>query len=297
VSKVLLEKHGRIARVILNTPDHRNAWEWPRLVEDGLTAQFRAHMDDVADDDDIGVVIISGRGPVFSTGADLTKVGFLYGMGTGQPGERRPSQRVRLRRDRDLLELYKYVLTFPKVTIAQVHGFATGMSFAMISVCDLAVAASDAKLSRVDQRVGLAGNAIDTTNLILTIGMKRALGMLLTGATVSGDEAVEIGLVNAAVPESDLEAEAMALADRVVAMPLDGIVISKAMRIQTYHMLGLLQGLDLHTIGHTLFTNLRWEPGEFNFFRERREGDTKSAWRQRDEHYDSAAEPSAGDST
>lgn len=292
--KVLLERHGRIARLVLNTPHNRNAWDWPKLVKGGLTEQFRNHMDDLAEDDSVGVVIIAGNGPVFSTGADLTKVGFLYGMGTGQPGERRPSQRIRLRRDRDLLELYRYVMTYPKVTIAQVHGFATGMSFALISCCDLAVAADDARLSRVDQRMGLAGNSIDTTSLILTIGLKRAMGLLLTSDTLSGAEAAEIGLVNQSVPAGDLAEAAMALAERVVAMPLDGIAIGKAMRIQAYHTLGLLEGLDLHVLGHTLFTNLRWEDGEHNFFRERREVDTKHAWRSRDDHYGSSgAEPAS----
>lgn len=286
--KVLLERHGRIARLILNTPHNRNAWDWPKLVKGGLTEQFCDHMDALSEDDGVGAVIIAGNGPVFSTGANLTKVGFLYGMGTGQPDERRPSQRIRLRRDRDLLELYRYVMTYPKVTIAQVHGFATGMSFALISCCDLAIAAEDAKLSRVDQRMGLAGNSIDTTSLILTIGLKRAMGLLLTSDTLSGAEAAEIGLVNRAVPAAQLAEEALALAERVVAMPLDGIAIGKAMRIQAYHTLGMLEGLDLHVLGHTLFTNLRWEEGEYNFFRERREADTKHAWRGRDDHYGGA---------
>jgi enoyl-CoA hydratase len=290
MEKVLCEKDGRIARVILNTPENRNAWDWPKLVEGGLTDQFRRHMDDLADDDDVGAVIISGNGPVFSTGADLTKVGFLYGIGTGDDGKRRPSQRIRLRRDRDLLELYRYLLTYPKVTIAQVHGFATGMSFALISCSDLAVVAEDARLSRVDQRMGLAGNSIDTTNLILTIGLKRAMGLLLTSDTLSGVEAAEIGLVNAAVPADQLEAEAEKWAQRVVSMPLDGIVIGKFVRIQAFHSLGMLQGLDLHVLGHTLFTNLRWEEDEYNFFRERRETDTASAWRDRDAHYDAAGD-------
>jgi enoyl-CoA hydratase len=283
--KVICEKDGRIARVILNTPENRNAWDWPKMVEDGLTAEFQKHMDDLAEDDDVGAVIISGNGPVFSTGANLEKVGFLYGMGTGKDGKRRPSQRIRLRRDRDLLELYRYLLTYPKVTIAQVHGFATGMSFALISCSDLAVVAEDARLSRVDQRMGLAGNSIDTTNLILTIGLKRAMGLLLTSDTLTGTEAAEIGLVNTAVPEAELAAEAERWAQRVVSMPLDGIVIGKFVRIQAFHSLGMLQGLDLHVLGHTLFTNLRWEEDEYNFFRERRESDTANAWRRRDAHY------------
>ena len=285
MSKVICEKNGRIARVILNTPENRNAWDWPRMVEDGLTAQFTEHMDAIADDDDIGVVIISGNGPVFSTGANLTKVGFLYGMGDGTDGKRRPSQRIRLRRDRDLLNLYRYLLTYPKITIAQVHGFATGMSFAMISCCDLAIAAEDAKLSRVDQRMGLAGNSIDTTNLILTIGLKRAMGLLLTSDTLTGTEAADIGLVNTAVPEEELQAETDRWAERAASMPLDGIAIGKFVRIQAFHSLGMLQGLDLHVLGHTLFTNLRWEEDEYNFFRERREDGTKEAWRRRDDHY------------
>lgn len=169
---VLYEKTGRVARVTLNSPANLNAFQFPHH-PGGMTQEFVKKMQLAADDDDVTAVIIDGNGRGFSAGADVKHIGFVYGMGTGQPGERRASQRIRLQRDGELMEFYRWVMLFPKITIAQVHGVCIGLGFLLVSCCDLCVAADDARFMRTDQRMGLAGNALDFNHMVLNMGLDR----------------------------------------------------------------------------------------------------------------------------
>lgn len=283
--KIVYEKSDHIATITFNVPDKHNPFQFPRE-EGSMTKEIVDALDDAAEDDEVKVVVFRGSGPSFSSGADLTHVGFVYGMGTGQKDERRPSQRIRLKKDSELMGFFKQVFLHPKVTIAQVHGHCIGLAFLLVSFCDLAVAAEDARLSRSDQRLGFAGNAGDFNVLAFNIGLKRTMKLLLTGETLSGTEAEAIGLVNQAVPEDQLESETRTLAGKVASMPRDGIAIAKAMRSLHYDSLGITRGLDLHVVGHTMHTNLRWESDEYNYFRERRDKGAKAAYKERDELFE-----------
>ena len=284
---VLYQKEGRIARVTLNSPKNLNAWTFPRH-PGGMTAAFIEKMNLAAEDDDVTVVIIDSSGRAFSSGADVTHVGFVYGMGNGKDDKRRPSQRIRLKLDDELMGFYKWLFLFPKVTIAQVNGVCLGLGFIITSFCDLCVAAKDAKLMRTDQRLGVGGNSLDFNNLVANIGLKRTMKFLLTGGTLSGEEAEKWGLINDAVEPSELRAKTLELAQQVACQPRDGIAIGKAVRKLNFESLGLLQGIDIHHMGHTMFTNLRWEEDEFNYFRERREQGAKEAFRKRDARFEVA---------
>lgn len=283
--RVLYREEGRVARLTLNSPENLNAWQFPRH-EGGMTIEFREKLRRAREDDDITTVLIDAAGPSFSSGADVTHIGHVYGIGDGKADKRRrPSQRVRLQRDDELVSFYREVMLFPKITIAQVQGVCLGLGFILVSCCDLAVAAEDARFMRSDQRMGLAANSMDFNHLVLNIGLKRTLWLLLTGGTLSGTQAAEWGLVNQAVPADELAETAQALAHQVSLLPRDGVAMGKALRVLNYDALGLTQGMDLHQIGHTLFTNIRWEEDEFNYFRERREQGHRSAYQARDAYY------------
>ena len=282
--RVLYEKQGRIARLTLNSPENLNAWQFPRH-EGGMTREFADRMAEIADDDDVTVVVIDANGKAFSSGADVKHIGHVYGMGTGDDGKRRPSQRIRLQRDNELVNFYRDVFLFPKVTIAQVHGVCLGLGFILVSCCDLAVAADDARFMRTDQRLGLAANSIDFNHLVHNIGLKRTLGLLLTGDTLSGTQAADLGLINEAVSAEELAARTSELAEQVALMPRDGIAMAKALRELNFDSLGLTQGFAVHRVGHTMFTNIRWESDEFNYFRERRDRGAREAYQARDARY------------
>jgi len=286
-TKIIYEKEGNIAKITLNDPDHRNVTDWPG--QEGITDQFHYALHDAEFDDDIKVVVIKGAGKDFQAGHDLNEVGYIYGMGTGKDDKRRASQRIRYSVDKGFFhDTQQKILLHPKITICQCHGNCLGSGVYYPLLSDLAVAATDAKFATVEQRLGFAGSGSQVALLMMNIGIKRALGMLLTGAKISGEEAARIGLVNKAVPPDQLDDEVQKLAESMALLPRDGIAIGKATRRLIYEGWGLTNGLVY--ISHAMFTNLRWEPDEYNFFKERRDKGTKDGFKARDKRYKGKAE-------
>jgi len=286
LDKIIYEKDGNIARITLNYPEKLNAFDFPG--QGGIMDQLYFVLDKASEDDDIKVVVIKAAGRAFCVGHDLTKVGFIYGFGEGKPGERRPSQRTRLNIDRHWFIDHHLARLFlhPKITIAQIHGYCIGEGVMITCFADLAVTSEDAQFGSTEQRLGFAGSGVPYINaLILTVGFKRALDLLLTGRMISGKEAEEIGLVNKAVTSDKLEEEVNALAKSMTLLPRDGIAIGKATRHIVYNKLKLLSGFIPGYYSHTFFTNLRWEPDEYNFFKERRDKGAKAGFHERDKRY------------
>ena len=280
---VLYEKDEAVARITLNRPEKLNVFDFPG--QGGILDEFYTALGESEEDDDVKVVVIRGAGRSFCAGHDLDTVGHVYGMGTGAPGERRASQRVRLKIDRRWMEHHLKLLLFPKVTIAQVQGHCVGEGSIIMESCDLAVVANDAQISHAEQRLGFAGSGLNLLPLYLTVGMKRARELLITGRTISGEEAVQMGLANRAVPIDQLDEAVAELCRQIVLLPADGIAIGKASTHWILDILGATSGLVQGYVTHTLFTNLRFEPGEYNFFRERRDTGTRSAFHGRDQRY------------
>ena len=282
---VLYEKEGNIGRITLNRPEKLNAWDFPG--QGGLTDQFYEMLKVPEADDDVKVIIIKAAGRAFSSGHDLTTVGFIYGMGTGKPGERRASQRVRYRMDRKwLVGGHMSLLYSPKITIAQVQGQCIGEGLALAMCCDIAIAADDAQLGHTEQRLGFSGTGIGTIPLLmLSVGVKRGRELLLSGRKVSGTEAAAMGMVSKSVPPDKLEEEVENYAKAVCLLPRDGLAIGKAFTELVYDTMGITHGFVSGYIGHTAFTNLRWEEDEYNFFKERRDKGVKTGFHGRDDRF------------
>ena len=163
---IIYEKSDYIARITLNRPKTLNAM-CPELSDDISRA-----IKDVNEDDDVKVVIFKGAGRALSAGADLSKVGFVYGWKEPKPGAkaRRPSLRVRLHFDRRTFwEQSQELLLCQKLTIVQAHGFLLGASLDLFLNCDLLIASEDCKLGHVEERLGLAGNTISPILVLLRI--------------------------------------------------------------------------------------------------------------------------------
>jgi enoyl-CoA hydratase/carnithine racemase len=190
---------GRIWRLTLNRPDARNAVSTPMLEE--LT---RA-LDEAATEPEARVILLSGEGRDFCAGSDL---GELHEAAGGPDGMRyvRP------------LELFlTAVVQHPLPVIASIHGAALGAGCQIAVACDLAVAAVDSRLGIPSSRLGVVIGFENVERLALAVGLKRASEMLLTGREVSGEEAVEWGLVNLAVPPGELRTRSERLAEEIVA--------------------------------------------------------------------------------
>jgi enoyl-CoA hydratase len=272
---VLYEKENHIARVIFNRPEKLNALnpEMYKLLMDYLELA-RA-------DDDVKVVIIKGAGKSFNAGHDLSRTGFVSGFGYGASAfgegaaERNKSQRTRLRNDFDnLIRRWRYILLFPKVTIAQVHGYCIGAGRHIAEACDLTLVADDAKISWEDQRHGHAeGSELWS---MLHLGPKKSRELHLTGATLSGKEAADLGWASRSVPLDKLESETERIARIIALQPRDGIAIGKAQRQMEFEALGIAHSGTAAVI-HTLFTNIHFEDDEVNFYKDRHDLGVKEA--------------------
>ena len=283
---VILEKSALVARLILNRPAKHNALRFADL--DTLVAKLH----EAEDDDDIKVIILKGRGKSFCSGHDYDDAVKAYGLekpqSTAGDGAkpRRPSQRARLRQDRRLGENYMAFQYSAKPVIAQVHGACMGAGLYLVELVDLAIASHGAKLSHSSQRLGLAGNTWHLNTQILMYGPKKARELMLLGEEFDGRQTEQMGLVNRAVPEAELESTVEAWAQRIAQHPRDALVTGKAMHNMALDSLGGSQQFLRGTVGHTLGTNLRIEADEFNFLRERGKSGTSAAFKKRDEQFE-----------
>ncbi|MBM6404807.1 p-hydroxycinnamoyl CoA hydratase/lyase [Phycicoccus sp. CSK15P-2] len=188
------------ATITFNRPDKKNAMN-PQMHLDMNTA-----LDALEERRDLKVLVITGSGNSFSAGMDLEEC-FL------QPFE---DADLFYRTNLAALKWFQRLKAFPLVTIAQVNGYAFGGGFEVTGLCDLAVAAEDVKfgLSEINFGIFPAGGA--TWAVTHNMPRKQALYYILTGATLTGTEAAQYGLVNQAVPAEELEAAVDAMVARIV---------------------------------------------------------------------------------
>ncbi len=274
-------EEGSMVTLTMNKPETLNALniEFSREIDEALTK--------VEQDDDVKVVVLKGAGKAFSAGYDLGRVYFVYGGGTGKPEDksRRPSQRSRLAYDRWRSESLRRIFLLDKITIAQVHGYCIGGGLYMSLCCDMTIAAEDAKIGHSEQRLGFSGTMYVFPIEVALIGQKRARELLLTGKLIDGKEAERIGLVNQVVAADQLEAETRKLARSMTLLPRDGIAIGKATARLAYDSMGLSSAFGQGYLGHTMFTNTRFEPDEYNFIKRRRDVGLREAVKERDARY------------
>ena len=191
---VRLEREGPLARLVLNRPEQRNA------VSSSMLAALSAALTQLATDEEVRVVVLSGAGPDFCAGADFAELSEARASSSGvQYGEA-------------FEEVLRAIATHPVPVIAQVHGAALGAGCQLTVACDLAVAAEDARLGIPSARLGIVINYENVERLVLAVGPKRAGEILFTGRVVSGTEAAQWGLINRAVPAEEVEARAEELA-------------------------------------------------------------------------------------
>ncbi|WP_263144919.1 enoyl-CoA hydratase/isomerase family protein [Pseudomonas sp. RIT-PI-AD] len=253
------------------------------------------HIDTAERDDDVRVIIFRSEGRDFSTGHDLAQVGGAeYGF-SKDPKARRPSQRARLHFDKRHVEQFRQIFYCVKPTLSLVQGWCVGAGLYIVEASDLAIAARDAKIGHPEQKMGLAGAAYLTSWNILAMGPRKAREMLLLGEVVDGEEAARIGLINKAVAPEELAAAGEEWAERIVRLPRDAIAIGKAATHLAMDSLGMTSQFVHGYIGHALGTNIRYEPDEVNFMKERRDKGTTQAAHTREKHYDESASAKPAD--
>ena len=195
---IQLECGGGVATVILNRPEKRNAISF-ELIDDLLLA-----LEEVAKSD-ATVLIMTGAGKAFCSGMDLENLKSLLG--------RTPEQN--LEDSRTMVQLFRTLHEFPKVTIAAVNGAAIAGGTGLALLCDFTLAVPEAQFGYTEVRIGFVP-AIVSTFLLRQIGEKQARDLLLTGRIFGAQEAARMGLVNEVVAADRLMARARELAALLV---------------------------------------------------------------------------------
>ena len=198
---VLVEKKDRIAWVTMNRPEKRNAMS-PQMHLDMNEA-----LEELAIDDSIDVVVITGAGKAFSAGQDIR----LYFRGTaGDPALRYKSKKASHH------WRWSTLSRFPKLTIAMVNGYCFGGAFTQVSACDLAIAADDAIFGLSEINWGILPGGIVSWNVVNTMSFRDAMYYAISGDTFTGKEADKMRFVNKSVPKAKLKAETIKLAKKMM---------------------------------------------------------------------------------
>jgi len=277
------KEEPQIVYITLNRPDKRNAISIGRGY---MTEEIKSAMDIVNEDPDTKVAIFRGAGADFCAGYDLDQVYRVYG---GTPTFR-PYQRNRLMvDDTQILGFVKAILNCIKVTIAEVHGWCIEAGIWLAQACDLVIADERAKFAHRGNRLAFGGFPVMPLEL-LSGHTKKVTELLITGRTISGLEAEQIGIVTKAVPMKDLKPEAYSLARAICVAPRDALVIGKLARRHTYNQVGAIN-VDSAVVYHTLGTNIRYADDERNlmFIRNREQaGKAKNAFQKFHQTFDNA---------
>jgi naphthoate synthase len=190
---IKLEKtEDGIGKLTINRPEVRNAFR-PQTVKEMLIALEMLH-----EDPDVGVIILCGEGPLaFCSGGDQKVRGDAGYIGEdGVP---------RL----NILDVQRKLRTLPKPIVAMVAGYAIGGGHVLHVVCDLTIAADNAKFGQTGPKVGSFDGGLGSSYLARIVGQKKAREIWYLCRQYDAQEALDMGLVNKVVPLADLETETL----------------------------------------------------------------------------------------
>ena len=199
-----------VATLTLNRPSQFNS------LSDGLIDALQAALDAIATDKSVRVVVLAGAGKAFCAGHDLKEMRAEPSLGY--------YERLFAQCGRMMMTIQK----LPLPVVARVHGIATAAGCQLVAMCDLAVAARDARFAVSGVNLGLFCST-PSVALSRNLGRKAAFEMLVTGEFISAEQAREKGLVNRVADADVLDAELDRLLDSIVAKPRVAIALGKAL--------------------------------------------------------------------
>ena len=199
---VRVEIEEGVAWLFFNRPEKRNA------MSPTLNREMREALEELEQDAQAKVVILTGAGESWSAGMDLKE---YFREVDGQP----EVFQEKIRRDASTWQ-WKLLRMYSKPTIAMVNGWCFGGAFSPLVACDLAIANEAAVFGLSEINWGIPPGNVVSKALADTIGQRKALEYIMTGATFTGAEAAAMGLVNKAVPLAKLHEETLALAKKLI---------------------------------------------------------------------------------
>ena len=221
---IILDKRERIATITLNRPERLNALN--EKMEEELIAAY----DDIASDDEVRVMVITGAGRGFCAGEDVRV----------QPGELSHMKQPTVRITQPLSRSNRMILglrNMPKPVIAAVNGPAVGQGLSICLHCDIRVAAENARLGAVWALRGIPPESLSAYVLPQIVGIPKAIELTFTGRIISAQEAKEIGLVSEVYPADRFAEATRELASELAKRAPIALALAKR---------GIYQFADLH---------------------------------------------------
>ena len=221
-----LEEDG-VARIILNRPEKRNC------LNEALVEAFFESLEIIRADRDLKVVITKGAGKVFSSGLDLN---FLREVSNGPLLDwDRPTPTI---------QLAEAVRNFPRIMIAQIHGYCLGGAFGIVNCHDLVFSADDCQLGMPEILRGSFGQLVTSTLMKGGLPLKKLAYLQLVGRNISGLEADQMGIVSMVFPAADLEEQTNGIACEIASRHLVPLEHAK-ITVQMGRDLSMSQALQL----------------------------------------------------
>jgi len=210
VEGMIFTKEDGIATITFDRPEKLNA------VTDAMRTEVHRIATELRGDEEVKVLVITGTGEAFSTGADASELTADYSG---------PIEPYILKRPLGWWTLP--VRYFPKPTIAAIPGVVAGVTFSLALACDFRFASDKARFSMVFIKRGLVPDGGATYYLPRMVGTSKALELMLMGDTIDANEAERLGLVNRVVPHDELMKVTREFAARIASGPSVAIELIK----------------------------------------------------------------------
>ena len=206
---IAIERAGAVATIWMDRPAKLNP------INETVLRDLLGACRELEEDEDVRVVVLTGRGRAFSAGADLGGLGAM----ADRAARRQLGERARLRSARAGRRVMDELERLDQITIAAVNGWAVGGGLSLAMACDFRLMAARARAFIPEVRLGLPYMWGSISRLISLVGLARAKELVMTGDQIDAERALALGLVNEVVPDAELPRATRALADRILTMP------------------------------------------------------------------------------
>ena len=227
---LLVSIDDKIATITLNRPDKLNALTEP------MTRGLQRALEVLDEDAGISVIILKGAGRAFCAGYDITP--------TAARTAARASRDIIADREklRHTVARWLTIWDLRIPVIAQVHGYCLAGGSELALLCDLIVAAQDAQIGHPAVR----SMGVPPTNIYpYAFGLRKAKQMVLTGDTIAGARAAELGIVNWSAAADDLDRFTLEIARRIARIPRDMLTLNKRAVNRAYELMGFRAGVEI----------------------------------------------------
>ena len=206
LENIIFNKANKIATITLNRPKFLNA------LCDQLIKEINYILDLLSKDDEVHVVILKGSKKAFAAGADINEMKDL---------------KLISHIKKDFIKPWEKISKFKKPIIASVAGYALGGGCEIAMMCDVIIAADNAKFGQPEINLGTIPAAGGTQRLVKSVGKSKAMELVLSGSTIIAEDALNYGLVSKVVPLEDLEVQTANLAKNIAKKSLPILILAK----------------------------------------------------------------------